>query len=64
MRTKLEKMRNKINRCAFDVAAGPLLLMLFGVPLLLAVIVAGLVFLAVRAVIKISREKKREDNNQ
>lgn len=64
MKTMLEKMRNKINRCMFDVAAAPMFIVIFGVPILLAVIIIGLIYLAVKALTKISREKKQEDRDQ
>ena len=64
MRTKLEKMRNKINRCAFDVAAAPMFIVMFGVPILLFAIVAGLLVLAFRALQKINWEKKKQKDEE
>jgi hypothetical protein len=48
----------------FDVAAAPLLIVIFGIPILLALAVAGLVYFAVKAVMKISREKKQEERDK
>ena len=58
MRTYLNKMMRKINSSAFDVAAGPIIIMAVGLPVLLIAVAALICFFAVRAIIKISREKK------
>ena len=61
MKQKLTKLTKKLNNCMFDVAAAPMLIMLFGVPVLLGLLVGVLVWLAVKAVMKIYKNKKRED---
>ena len=58
MKQKLKKLRKKLNHRMFDVAAAPMYLMIFGVPVLLAILVVGLLILAFKALKKIDREKK------
>ncbi len=64
MEKKLRKLIKKLNNRMFDVAAAPMFIVIFGVPVLLALAVAGLVYFAVKAVMKINREKKREEDDQ
>ena len=64
MKQKLKKLTQKVNNRVFDVAAAPMFIVIFGVPILLILAVAGLIFLAVKAVMKISREKKQGDCDQ
>ncbi|MBR4409814.1 MAG: hypothetical protein IKT31_00700 [Firmicutes bacterium] len=64
MKLKVKKLIKKLNNSMFDVAAAPLLIVIFGIPILLALAVAGLVYFAVKAVIKISREKKQEERDK
>ena len=58
MKKYLEKMIRKVNNSAFDAAAGPIIIMAVGLPVLLIAVAALICFFAVRAIIKISREKK------
>ena len=58
MKKYLEKMIRKVNNSAFDAAAGPVLLVAYGLSVLLIAVAALICFFAVRAIIKISREKK------
>lgn len=64
MKQRLNKLIKKLNNSMFDVAAAPMFIVMFGVPILLVLIIAGLIYLAVKAIAKINREKKREDNDQ
>ena len=64
MKQRLSKLIKKLNNSMFDVAAAPTFIVIFGVPVLLVLIIAGLIFLAVKTIAKINREKKREDNDQ
>jgi len=64
MKQRLSKLIKKLNNSMFDVAAAPMFIVIFGVPVLLVLIIAGLIFLAVKTIAKINREKKREDNDQ
>ena len=64
MKQRLNKLIKKQNNSMFDVAAAPMFIVMFGVPILLVLIIAGLIYLAVKAIAKINREKKREDNDQ
>ena len=58
MKAKLNKLVKKLNNRMFDVAAAPMYIMIFGAPILLAIVVVGLLFLAFKALKKIDREKK------
>lgn len=60
MKKYLEKMIKKVNNSAFDAAAGPIIIMAVGLPVLLIAVAALICFFAVRAIIRISREKKEE----
>lgn len=60
----MKDFRKWMANTAFDAAAAPMFIVIFGVPILLILAVAGLIFLAVKAVMKISREKKQEDREQ
>ena len=64
MKQRLNKLIKKLNNSMFDVAAAPMFIVMFGVPILLVLIIAGLIYLAVKAIAKINREKKREDRDQ
>ncbi len=64
MKQRLNKLIKKLNNSMFDVAAAPIFIVMFGVPILLVLIIAGLIYLAVKTIAKINREKKREDNDQ
>lgn len=64
MKQRLNKLIKKLNNSMFDVAAAPMFIVMFGVPILLVLIIAGLIYLAVKTIAKINREKKREDNDQ
>lgn len=64
MKQRLNKLIKKLNNSMFDVAAAPMFIVIFGVPILLVLIIAGLIYLAVKTIAKINREKKREDNDQ
>ncbi len=64
MKQKLNKLIKKLNNSMFDVAAAPMFIVMFGVPILLVLIIAGLIYLAVKAIAKINREKKQGDRDQ
>ena len=63
MKLKVKKLIKKLNNSMFDVAAAPLFIVIFGIPILLALAVAGLVYFAVKAVMKIYQNKRREEEN-
>ena len=46
MKQRLNKLIKKLNNSMFDVAAAPMFIVMFGVPILLFAIVAGLLVLA------------------
>ena len=58
MKQRLNKLAKKMNNRMFDVAAAPMYVMIFGAPVLLAILVIGLLILAFKALKKIDREKK------
>ncbi|MBQ4650685.1 MAG: hypothetical protein IJB73_08290 [Firmicutes bacterium] len=58
MREYINKMIKKVNNSVFDVAAAPMYIAFIGLPVLFIVVAALICFFAVRAIIKISREKK------
>ena len=60
MKQRLNKLIKKLNNSMFDVAAAPMFIVMFGVPILLFAIVAGLLVLAFRALQKIDWEKKKQ----
>ena len=64
MKQRLNKLIKKLNNSMFDVAAAPIFIVMFGVPILLVLIIAGLIYLAVKAIAKINREKKQGDHDQ
>ena len=64
MKQRIEKLAKKLNNRMFDVAAAPMYMVIFGAPLLLALVIAGLIYLAVKTVAKINREKKQGEDDQ
>ena len=58
MKAKLNNLVKKVNWRMYDVAAAPMYIMIFGAPVLLAILVVGLLVLAFKALKKIDREKK------
>ena len=60
MKQKRNQWIKKLNNSMFDVAAAPMLIVIFGVPVLLALIVGCLVYFAVKKIRQISREKNQE----
>ena len=60
----LKQQADKMNRRMFDVAAAPMYIMIFGVPILLFILVAGLLVLAFKALQKINWEKKKEKDDE
>lgn len=60
MKERFEKVLKKMSCTAFDVAAAPMYIVIFGVPALLIAAVGLICFFAVRKIIKISKEKKTE----
>lgn len=64
MKTKVNRLLKQraraVNRCMFDVAAAPMFLVIFGVPIFLGLIVVCLVYFAVKKIRQISREKNTE----
>ena len=61
MKLKVKKMIKKLNNCMFDVAAAPMYIMLFGVPALIGLFLGFLLWFAVKAIMKIYQDKKREE---
>ena len=61
MKAKLNNLRKKLNNSMFDVVAAPMYIMIFGAPVLLAILVIGLLVLAFKALKKIDREKKDKE---
>lgn len=63
MKLKVKKMIKKLNNRMFDMAAAPMYIMLFGVPALIGLLIGLLVWFAVKAIMKIYQNKKREEEN-
>ena len=63
MKLKVKKLIKKLNNSMFDVAAAPMYIMLFGVPALIGLLIGLLVWFAVKAIMKIYQNKKREEEN-
>ena len=64
MKEKLRKLSKKVNNRMFDVAAAPMFIMLFGVPILLFFAVAWLLVMAFRALQKIDWDKKKQKDEE
>ncbi|MBQ8563372.1 MAG: hypothetical protein IJ443_05750 [Firmicutes bacterium] len=60
---ELKRLVKKLNNRMFDVAAAPMFIVVFGVPILLFAIVAGLLVLAFKALAKINWEKKKQKDD-
>jgi len=60
MKRILKRMRSNASNRMFDLAAGPMILMMFGMPLLLVIGVGAIVGLAYSKICEINREKKKE----
>lgn len=58
MRKNFEKMIRKLSCTAFDVAAAPMFIVAFGVPLLMIIAVVAVSLFAFKTILRISREKK------
>ena len=58
MRERFDTAIKKISCTAFDVAAAPMFIVVFGVPALLIIAAAAIGIFAVKKIMKISREKK------
>ena len=63
MKLKVKKLIKKLNNSMFDVAAAPLIIMLFGVPALIGLLIGLLVWFAVKTIMKIYQNKRREEEN-
>ena len=63
MKLKVKKLIKKLNNSMFDVAAAPMYIMLFGVPALIGLLIGLLVWFAVKAIMKIYQNKRREEEN-
>ena len=61
MKLKVKKMIKKLNNRMFDMAAAPMYIMLFGVPALIGLLIGLLVWFAVKTIMKIYQNKKREE---
>lgn len=61
MKQKWNRLIKKLNNRMFDVAAAPMYIMLFGVPALIGLFIGLLVWFAVKAIMKIYQDKKREE---
>jgi len=55
----MRKLAKKMNNTLFDVAAGPLFIVLFGIPILILVVVIILIVVTIR-LIKRARKKNTE----
>ena len=60
MKTRLNNLRKKVNSSMFDVAAAPMILVMFGMPLVLVIVTGALIGLAFSKISQISREKKKD----
>ena len=63
MKLKVKKLIKKLNNSMFDVAAAPMIIMLFGVPALIGLLIGLLVWFAVKTIMKIYQNKRREEEN-
>lgn len=63
MKLKVKKLIKKLNNSMFDVAAAPMYIMLFGVPALIGLLIGLLVWFAVKTIMKIYQNKRREEEN-
>ena len=63
----MRKIAKKLSSMMFDVAAGPLFLVIFGIPILIIVIVVVLIIVSVRLIMKARKkniaEKEPPDDN-
>ena len=60
MKTRLNNLRKKVNSSMFDVAAAPMILVMFGMPLVLVIVTGALIGLAFSKISQIRREKKQD----
>ena len=60
MKTRLNNLRKKVNSSMFDVAAAPMILVMFGMPLVLVIVTGALIGLAFSKISQISRKKKKD----
>ena len=63
MKLKVKKLIKKLNNSMFDMAAAPMYIMLFGVPALIGLLIGLLVWFAVKTIMKIYQNKRREEEN-
>ena len=60
MRKRFDKLLKQMSCTAFDVAAAPMIIVAFGLPVLLIAVIVLMVVSAVRRIVKINKKGKED----